>query len=280
MKTSIITINYNNRDGLEKTLRSVSVQKDRDFQYIVVDGGSTDGSLDLIKSNSDIIDKWISEKDRGIYHAMNKGVDRADGEYCLFLNSGDILHSDDTMKRAQEALDGSDIVFGQVVNIRPDGKRQLYVPSEEMTLMLIIQTGIHHAGSFIKTSLMKKFPYDEKLKICSDRKFFVQALVIDNCSYRNLDFPVCDFELGGISYTNTDKAAAESWHIMEELFPPRLVADYRKTNYRIQCMTERLVKCRYKIIGLICGIDNFLMRVAKIILGSKATKKKDKRDKS
>lgn len=272
MKYTVITINFNNRDGLKRTLDSVRNQSGKQFEYIVIDGGSTDGSLDVIKENNDIIDKWVSEPDRGIYNAMNKGVERASGEFCLFLNSGDCFHSMDVMER-MESLDlNSEIFFGQVLNIYPNGKKELYRPSGDMTLMRIIQTGIHHAGSFISTELMRRYPYDESLKICSDRKFFVQALIIDNCEFSILDFPVCDFELGGISYVRTDLASNESWQIMEELLPPRLVADYRKTNFQIQQMTSQLVKYRFKIISFVCMVNKLIIKLSDICFGKKAIK--------
>lgn len=274
MKITIITINYNNREGLKKTIASVRSQIDQQFEYIVIDGGSDDGSLEIIKDNEKYIDFYLSEKDSGIYNAMNKGVAHARGEYCLFLNSGDILYDNSVIAEvnASDKLK-DDIVFGKVKNIFPNGKSDIYSASDHITLMMIIQTGLHHAGSFIRTSLMKKYPYDEHLKICSDRKFFVQSLIIDNCSYSTLPFIVTEFELGGISFRRTDLAMEESWRIMEELFPPRLVSDYRMTNFRIQKMTAKLVKCRYKIVTLVCAIDNFLIKFFKILLGKRVEKK-------
>lgn len=272
MKISIITINYNNREGLERTLASVRAQDTRNFEYLVVDGGSSDGSLDLILANQDLITGFVSEKDGGIYNAMNKGVAMATGDYCLFLNSGDVLHSPDVISRVLGCGSEADIIFGQVVNVMPGGKRRLYVPEETMTLLLIIQTGIHHAGSFIKTALMRKYPYDESFRVCADRRFFVQALVIDNCSYHNLDFPVCDFEIGGVSTTQRATANAENRRIMDELFPPRVVLDYRRTNLRIQRMTEKLVGCRHKIVGLVCGLDLLLIRFFRLLLGRRISR--------
>src|SRR5688572_2580399 len=98
MKLSIITINLNNRDGLQKTIQSVASQTGVAVEFIVVDGGSVDGSADLIK-NSPFVTKYISEKDSGVYHAQNKGIDMATGKYLLFLNSGDYLYESDTLSR-------------------------------------------------------------------------------------------------------------------------------------------------------------------------------------
>ena len=269
MKVSIITINYNNKAGLEKTIASVRSQTDKNFEYIVIDGGSDDGSVDVIRKNEDVVDLWISEPDKGIYNAMNKGVDKASGEYCLFLNSGDFLHGPDVMDKVlAEDLD-ADLIFGRVENFFPDGKKQIYVPRDEMTLMWVIRTGIHHAGSFIRTSLMKKYPYDESLKICSDRKFFVQTLILDNCTFRNLDFIVCDFEMGGVSSANNSLTISEYWKVMEELFPPRLVADYRKSNEMIMDMSSRLVLCRYRVVSFVCRLNIFIIKFFRLILGSK-----------
>ncbi|MDR2910496.1 MAG: glycosyltransferase [Bacteroidales bacterium] len=91
MKLSIITINLNNVAGLQKTIESVVKQTFTDYEYIVIDGGSTDGSADIIKQHANKITYWVSEPDKGIYNAMNKGIRVAKGEYCLFLNSGDWL---------------------------------------------------------------------------------------------------------------------------------------------------------------------------------------------
>lgn len=273
MKLSVITINFNNKSGLEATLRSVRGQKSRDFEYIVIDGGSSDGSRELIEANADIISHWVSEKDRGIYHAMNKGVARASGHYCLFLNSGDIFHDEEVAERLLREEPDADIIFGRVVNVYPGGKEHLYIPAEEITLLRILQTGLHHAGSLISTELMRRYPYDETLRICSDRKFFMQALVLANCSFRTLPYTVCDFELSGISHTNPQLAKEEYWKIMKELFPPRVVADYRKTNLRIQQTSARLVGSRHKIISFVCGLDDFILKALNLVLGRRSRRR-------
>ena len=106
MKLSVITINFNNRDGLRKTIESVVKQTYKDFEYIIIDGGSTDGSVDVIKEYADKIDYWVSEPDKGIYNAMNKGIDVAKGEYCIFMNSGDVFFSNDVYNEVYEDLRG------------------------------------------------------------------------------------------------------------------------------------------------------------------------------
>jgi glycosyltransferase involved in cell wall biosynthesis len=99
MLLSIITINYNNLSGLEKTIQSVLNQTLKNFEFIIIDGGSTDGSKEYNQEKNEFIDCWVSESDNGIYHAMNKGIKMAKGEYCLFLNSGDYLVDSEVSKK-------------------------------------------------------------------------------------------------------------------------------------------------------------------------------------
>ena len=93
MKFSIISINYNHKEGLIRTIKSVLCQNNDNYEYIIIDGGSSDGSVDVIKDNAANIAYWVSEKDNGVYHAMNKGVAKAKGDYLIFMNSGDCFHS-------------------------------------------------------------------------------------------------------------------------------------------------------------------------------------------
>ena len=125
MKFSIITVNYNNKEGLRKTIESVIHQTFNDYEYIIIDGGSTDGSVDIIKEYNDKISYWISEKDKGIYNAMNKGIRVSTGDYLLFLNSGDHLSENNVLEKVFPYLDGTDFVYGNEwkINDRHKGNR-------------------------------------------------------------------------------------------------------------------------------------------------------------
>lgn len=112
MKLSIITINFNNEKGLKKTLESVSIQTYKNFEFIIIDGGSTDNSVNIIKEYQPIITYWLSEPDKGIYNAMNKGIAQAHGEYCIFMNSGDTFYDASTIEKSLPYLDGTAIVSG------------------------------------------------------------------------------------------------------------------------------------------------------------------------
>ena len=121
---SIITINYNNASGLEKTIRSVVEQTYNEYEYIIIDGASSDKSKEVIQEYQRYIDFWCSEKDSGIYNAMNKGIQKASGEYLLFLNSGDVLNNSAVLADIHGFLSGEDFVYGDLVFVRGMEKKQ------------------------------------------------------------------------------------------------------------------------------------------------------------
>ena len=130
MKYSIITINLNNSAGLRKTIESVVNQTFQDFEYIIIDGGSTDGSVDIIKEYSSRIDYWVSEPDRGIYNAMNKGIVQAHGDYINFMNSGDCFSKNTILEEIYADL-SFDFVFGKARTIP---NNTILSPSKNITL--------------------------------------------------------------------------------------------------------------------------------------------------
>lgn len=220
MKYSIITINYNHIEGLKKTIESVITQTYTDYEYIIIDGGSTDGSVDIIKEYEGHITYWISEKDNGVYHAMNKGVVQAQGDYCIFMNSGDCFHSPKVLESFEQYED--DIVCGQVSSF-PSGHHR-----PTISLVDLLRISLPHQAMFIKRGLLIKHPYDERYKILSDWKFCLETLVIDNCSFRTVEIIVADYEDGGISSNSNGLLPVERELILKELFPPRILVDYQK----------------------------------------------------
>lgn len=224
MVISIITINYNNCSGLEKTIHSVVSQLSDNYEYIIIDGGSTDGSVDIIKKYAHKIDYWVSERDKGIYHAMNKGIDKATGDYCLFLNSGDILHDAGVLERIQPDL-SADVVVGAIRKATSGYVKRLKVREPLVLLDFWIENPIPHQSTFIKREICEKVRYDETLKIAGDLKFFLQAIVVLGSSCRSSDCIVADFDEDGIS---SHRGADDEWmKIFTELVPGYLFNDYR-----------------------------------------------------
>ncbi len=196
---SIITINYNNKDGIERTIKSVTSQTFLEFEYIVIDGGSTDGSKELLEKYSSKISYWVSEPDKGIYNAMNKGITRATGEYLLFINSGDELFETNTIEKALSNLHTEDIIAGSL-NFINDKSNFIAHAQKHVTFLQMYRDTIWHPSTFIKKKAFDEVGlYDERLKICSDWKWFLLAIYKYNKKYKNINTVISNFYLDGIS---------------------------------------------------------------------------------
>ncbi len=227
---SIITIAYNNLAGLSRTAMSVLSQTSTDFEWIVVDGASTDGTLEFL---SKIERQWrgekerlhiISEPDSGIYNAMNKGIRMAHGEYCLFLNGGDYLCSDTIVKEVlTEGLKG-DICAGYVVEEVTE--RRIAFPFEQVTPWMLMQQNIPHQAAFIKRSLLFDFGlYVEDLRILSDFEMMLRATIAGK-QFDFLDKQIAVVEPGGISNTQIEKMRQEQDIILRRVLPFYAYIDY------------------------------------------------------
>ena len=198
-KLSIITVNLNNAVGLEKTIKSVINQTYKDFEFIIIDGGSTDGSSDLIKNYEKEINYWISEKDDGIYAAMNEGIKQANGEYCLFLNSGDYLFDKYVFTNVFLLNPCKDIVYGNMI-IDSGDTQQMGLSPERITLNHLLKDTLWHPVSFIKRQLFDKVGYyDTSYLISGDYDFFLKAFIKYNCSQQHINIVISVFNLQGIS---------------------------------------------------------------------------------
>lgn len=259
MKYSIITINYNNRDGLEKTIQSVVNQTCRDFEYIIIDGGSTDGSVDVIKRYADRIDYWVSEPDKGIYNAMNKGILQAHGEYLNFMNSGDCFYNDEVLENVYTLLD-SDIVIGKYHKTNePVPWSFLY---DDVSLLDLYVGAFCHQATFAKSALFANTLYDETYKIVSDWKFFVDKLILENVSFKNTDVVIAKYDATGISSQNVQLMKDERKEILEHFFPERILNDYEKFHNAYYCLP---LLCKlsgsYRFEKLVCMTLKFLIRI-------------------
>mgnify|MGYP002523103776 CR=1 FL=1 len=176
MKLSIITINYNNKLGLQKTIDSVICQTWKDYEWIIIDGGSTDGSRELIEQYQQYLAYWCSEPDKGVYHAMNKGVSKASGDYVNFMNSGDTYYDKSVLQKIDDLNSQADIISGKTVHT--DSLKPLFQYNGSLLIQLYVTT-ISHQGAFVKKTLLNKYPYDENFKIVSDWKFWLQTIIWD-----------------------------------------------------------------------------------------------------
>lgn len=222
-KISIITINYNDLVGLEKTFNSVVSQSNTDFEYIVIDGGSTDGSKEFLEQNSDQLAYWISEKDYGVYNAMNKGIKAAKGDYVLFLNSRDFLIDSTIIDKVLKDLNGNiAIYYGNLIYSLNGVNTQLWSPPSTLSFTYFLSDSLPHPASFIKRELFDAhFYYSEHFKIVSDWEFFIYCICKMNVSYKHLDYVISNFDNSGMSSVkeNQIKIDTEKQQVFEKHFP-------------------------------------------------------------
>jgi len=243
MMLSIITINFNNAFGLRNTLESVFRQTICDFEYIVIDGNSTDGSKEVISqyNNEHILPfKWISESDNGIYQAMNKGIRLAQGEYVQFLNSGDLLvDSNVTSKMLARLLINNtekiEILYGNMLKQMPKYKVCDRSFAGRIPTMLDFYTGsLNHSSAYIQRQLFDRYGfYDESLKIVSDWKWYLQVIGLNNIIPVYVDIDVSVFDMNGISNSNSKLDKSERKQVLEELLPLSVLSDYDRWSFAI-----------------------------------------------
>lgn len=231
MKLSIITINYNNSAGLKKTIESVANQSVAPYQYIVVDGASNDGSVDVMNAFADLpFITLMSEPDSGIYNAMNKGIALAHGDYCLFLNSGDILYDDKVIERLNDFTLERDIEYGnQYVDVNGTLKKDHFLDPTWISFDTLRNSHIPHQTSLIRTAWIKQHGgYNENYRIISDWAFVMLSLFKWNGTIRHLETPIAIYDTTGIS-SDTDKSPqrAERNDFLQREFA-RFMPDYER----------------------------------------------------
>ncbi len=247
---------------MRRTIESVVAQTCRDFEYIVIDGGSTDSSVEVIKEYDQSIDYWVSERDRGIYHAMNKGVAQAHGDYCIFMNSGDCFYGSDVLECVRGEFAADDFVVGKAVS-QKDNTALFAPPVRDISLYYFYTGTLPHQSSFIKTDLLRQFPYDESLKIVSDWKFFVQTIILHDCSVKFIDEIVAKFDVDGVSTSNPHATWEEKMNVLTELFPSKVLKDcqYLKDS---ECLTQQLtpkLRINYGVDRILFNLGRFLLKI-------------------
>lgn len=169
-----------------------------------------------------VISKSVSERDTGIFNAMNKGIRLAEGNYCLFLNAGDYFYSDDVIEKVLPMLDGTDFVSGDTVCIAPSGNKALWAAPKILSAYVVTRYSLSHQSTFIKTNLLKKRQYREDLKIASDWEQELYELVFHDATYKAIPVRVCYFYEDGISRTDMDGVKKEREKVYSEYFSQRL----------------------------------------------------------
>jgi glycosyltransferase involved in cell wall biosynthesis len=213
---TVITVVYNGVSLIEKTIQSVIHQKYPNIEYIIIDGASTDGSVNIIKSCELKITKWLSEKDTGIYNAMNKGIKEATGEWICFLNCGDVFVDTQTVQRIVGHLQQShaaDIIYGNILVEQQDGTLYERTAKEPCN---IHRMHFCHQSAFVKTNLLRDYLFDEKHKMSADLKFFKQCYY-DKRTFVHVNFPIVIYDTSGISNVRRKKGLLDNIAVIKEI---------------------------------------------------------------
>lgn len=254
MKLSIITINYNNAAGLKKTLDSVALQTCTDFEHIIVDGASTDKSVEIIRKYENTLASrlsslasrltWLSEPDTGIYNAMNKGVRLAQGEYTLMLNSGDYLVNEHVIGKVLPLLDGTDIIQGNIIeDVGEDIYRNRGFGKSDINFFDVMKGNFLHQASFCHITLFDRYGmFDESYRIIGDTKFFMNCLAHGNALFKYVDIDIANYDLNGISAEKhgewAELAKNEIKRLRRELYSNRLYAFFEENDKKIRLYNQ------------------------------------------
>lgn len=273
MILSIITINYNNAEGLKKTLASVAAQTVTVFEHVVVDGASTDGSADIIREYAEKASysvRWVSEPDKGIYNAMNKGLRMASGEYIEILNSGDTFATKESTAQMQDALKQTlfpPILYGNMLKdyggklVRDNCGGTLFRPN---SFLYFYKGTLNHDCAYIRRELFEKYGYyNEEMRICSDWEWYVKAIAIggEKTVYVNVDVTIFDME--GVSESggkNRDVIIKERRGYLEQVLPKSVLSDY--DNYAFPIEQYRRLK-KHHLWGVVGILERVLFKFEK-----------------
>lgn len=230
-KVSIITINYNNARGLKETVNSVLNQTYSGIEYIIIDGGSVDGSINVIEQHVDKITYWVSEKDNGVYHAMNKGIAKATGDYLLFLNSGDYLVENTILSDVFTYPFDKDIIYGDLYLKYTEIALTLKRYPDKLSFNYFFHLeSLPHPSTLIKRTLFSKVGlYNENFKIVADWEFWLKAIFLHQASYKRIPLPISVFDMDGLSSKseNVNAMTLEKETVYDKYFIG-IVEDYKK----------------------------------------------------
>lgn len=253
---SIIVVTRNNAQGLERTLQSIRSLQYSQKETIVIDGASTDNTKDMIANYEDVINTFVSEKDTGIYNAMNKGIKYVKGDYVVFMNAGDIFANEDVLSMVN-ALDG-DIILGSETY----GGTQRII-KKDMTLYDLLSVGINHQAVYYRKDVLQKYGFDESYALTADLKSVVEPLVKDNIKLSCTTDILAICEGGGASKVRWRETLTENNRMIQELVDPFYREDYARFARINNSMLEHfivlshfqrmfpMIKCLSKIARLI-----------------------------
>lgn len=244
---SIITVSYNAVNVIEKTILSTINQTYQNIEYIIIDGGSNDGTIDIIKKYSNKISYWISEPDKGIYDAMNKGIDIATGDWIIFMNAGDWFYNKDIINNIfYQKKYNSDIIYGAVER---RGKFKTYIDKPRPLKQIINNMIFSHQSTFVKTHIMKKYKFEgAEYNIIADYAFFIKQYK-NGTKFEELNYIISSYDnISGISSSPTYKVYKK--HLKERI---KLEKQYNLNKYKnlyfFYCIRYQIKNFLFKLFG-------------------------------
>ena len=239
MKLSIITINYNNRDGLQRTIDSVICQTWHDFEWIVIDGGSTDGSKELIEKYQNHFAYWCSEPDKGVYNAMNKGITKAKGEYLNFMNSGDCFYNKYTLQKVFKSEWDAEIIYGDCEQIYEKHTRIFTFPSN-LNLYDLYRCNICQQAMFIQKQLLSVEGFNESYYLLADWARWIKA-ALNGATFKHSHQIICKYDMSGMSSTNEELARIDFSHI-KRIYPQMVIDSLQRLDdYEKNTIIQRTI---------------------------------------
>ena len=215
---SIITICKNDIENLKKTQKSVLGQALSSFEWIVIDGGSKDGTLEFLKKLRGQGIEWESRPDKGLYDAMNKGLSRAKGDFLIFLNAGDCFASVETLSKVENVLNNNpspNFLYGDAIVVYPNG-REFFEKARSPSYFRYGQP-IYHQAFFYNRKVLGSIRFrPEKFRIAADYAFTLECIGQDQ-KILQVSFPICKFPLGGVSSHNTGLILKEVWAAQRDI---------------------------------------------------------------
>ncbi len=252
-KITVITVCYNAQDTLEQTIKSVINQSYQNIEYIIIDGGSKDDSLDIIRKYSNSITKWISEPDEGIYDAMNKGIVAATGDYIIFMNSGDHFFDNAVIEKVFfiPNISSYDVIYGNSVEIGKDGSSYFKYADPNPRNILKVSTTYRHGASFVKSSVHKKKLFDLSKKELIDFALdynCIYSMYQDGFSFKKVDEIIIDYEVEGAS--SDLLKSIEYNYLIQHNRTNKLMLSLRKVKSRFRNFINKskFTKCTYHLL--------------------------------
>lgn len=259
MKISVVTINLNNLAGLKKTYESLTSQTYQNWEWVVIDGGSTMGDKEFLEAHTGEIAYWCSEKDKGVYNAQNKSLSHTTGDYIIFMNSGDTFYDAEVMTHIFSKAYTDDVIYGDWVQVWEDGHyMDVSSPKKVSLFQLCCLSNLCHQSMFIKREKILSSPYDESYRIYADWAKWIDW-VKRGCTFRYVPYKICYFEMGGISGTK-QLMEEEKTRLERDVFPPamgeaskfiaRLQYDLQQLRHDLQQEMTRAYESEKKLVEM------------------------------